>query len=65
VSIPGCVVEFYDTTLLPGRFQIRIGDVLFDVMERGIEVGGKEVDWKPAESDPAQPRTRPDLATSP
>jgi hypothetical protein len=47
VSIPGCVVEFYDTTLLPGRSQIRIGEVLYDVMESGIVVGGKELDWKP------------------
>ena len=47
VSIPGCVVELYDTTLLPGRFKIRVGDVLYDVMERGIIVGDKEFDWQP------------------
>ena len=47
VAIPNCVVEFYDTTILPGRFKIRIGDTLFDVMERGIIVGDKEYDWQP------------------
>jgi hypothetical protein len=46
VSIPGCVVEFCDTTILPGRFQIRIGEVTYDVMERGLEVGGKKFDWQ-------------------
>jgi hypothetical protein len=46
VSIPGCVVEFCDTTILPGRFKIRIGEVTYDVMERGIEVEGKVFDWQ-------------------
>jgi hypothetical protein len=40
VAIPGCVIEFCDTTILPGRFKIRIGDALYDVMERGIVVEG-------------------------
>jgi hypothetical protein len=46
VSIPGCVVEFCDTTMLPGRFKIRIGEVTYDVMEKGIEVAGKVFDWQ-------------------
>jgi hypothetical protein len=46
VSIPGCVIEFFDTTILPGRFKIRIGEVLYDVMERAILVDDKEFDWQ-------------------
>ena len=46
VSIPGCVVEFCDTTILPGRFKVRIGEVLYDVMVRGIVVDDKEFDWQ-------------------
>ena len=45
ISLPGCTIEFSDTTMLPGRFQIRIGHALFDVMQRGIIVAGKEYDW--------------------
>jgi hypothetical protein len=43
---PGVSIEFCDTTILPGRFQIRIGSSLYDVMERGIIVDGKEFDWQ-------------------
>lgn len=47
VAVPGCRVEFYDTTMLPGRFRLWIGRTYFDVMERGIIVDGKEHDWQP------------------
>lgn len=65
VPIHGCVVEFHDTTLLPGRFRIRIGDRLFDVMERGIEAGGKKVDWEPLRADATQSATQPASAALP
>ena len=45
-AIPGCKIEFFDTTILPGRFKIRIGASLYDVMERGIFVDGKEFEWR-------------------
>lgn len=47
VAVPGCKVEFHDTTMLPGRFRLWIGRTYFDVMQRGIIVGGKEHDWRP------------------
>lgn len=46
VQIPGCRVEFFDRTILPGRFTLRIGDTVYDVMERAIIVDGKEFDWQ-------------------
>ena len=46
VTILGGTIEFADTTLLPGRFQIRIGETLFDVMERGIIVNGRDIEWQ-------------------
>jgi hypothetical protein len=54
--IPGCSIEFSDTTILPGRFKIRIGTTLFDVMERGIFVEGKEFDWQPRDPEPHEPK---------
>lgn len=45
LSIPGCIIEFCDTTTLPGRFRVRIGKSLFDVMEARIEVDGRVFDW--------------------
>jgi hypothetical protein len=45
IPIPGCKVEFYDTTLLPGRFQLRVGKTLYDVMGARIEVDGKIYRW--------------------
>ena len=48
LSIPGCTVEFRDTTIMPGRFQVRVGTVLYDVMRRGIIVDGTEYKWQPA-----------------
>ncbi|MSR56700.1 MAG: hypothetical protein EXS05_03385 [Planctomycetaceae bacterium] len=50
VSIPGGRVEFADTTILPGRFKVRFGETLFDVMQNGIEVGGQLTDWKTDDS---------------
>lgn len=47
VAVPGCKVEFHDTTMLPGRFRLWIGRTHFDLMQRGIIVGGKEYDWRP------------------
>ncbi len=46
-KIPGGEIEFADTTLLPGRFMIRIGGSRFDVMQRRIDVDGKPSDWRP------------------
>jgi hypothetical protein len=46
VAVPGCRVEFYDTTILPGRFRLWVGRTHFDVMQRGIIVGGEEHDWR-------------------
>jgi hypothetical protein len=45
LSIPGCIIEFCDTTILPGRFRVRIGKSLFDVMEARIEADGRVFDW--------------------
>jgi hypothetical protein len=45
VAIPGGEIEFSDTTFLPGRFKIRIGDTLFDVMEYRIVVNGTDIRW--------------------
>lgn len=45
ISCPNVKVEFYDTTLLPGRFRIRVGRTLFDVMERGVIIDGYEHAW--------------------
>lgn len=47
VRVPGCRVEFYDTSILPGRFRLWVGRTYFDVMQRGIIVDGKEHDWRP------------------
>lgn len=44
-AIPEGRVEFADTTILPGRFKVRIGQSLFDVMERGLEVDGSSSGW--------------------
>ena len=46
VAIPGAVVEFSDTTILPGRFRIRFGDKSFDVMSSRIIVDGQDVGWQ-------------------
>ena len=46
-TIPGSTIEFSDTTMWPGRFRIRVGRTLFDVMERGMIVDGVERDWRP------------------
>lgn len=45
ISFPNVTVEFYDTTRLPGRFRIRVGRTLFDVMERGVIIDGNEHEW--------------------
>ncbi|WP_435016215.1 hypothetical protein TA3x_003779 [Tundrisphaera sp. TA3] len=47
LDVPGCEVEFFDPTILPGRFQIRIGKVLFDVMPARIVVDDVDHGWKP------------------
>ena len=44
-AIPGGRIEFADTTILPGRFKIRIAETLFDVMVNRIEVDGKPIEW--------------------
>lgn len=45
VQIPGGRIEFADTTVLPGRFRLRLGDSRFDVMQVGIDVDGRMSDW--------------------
>lgn len=45
VAIPSGRIEFADTTILPGRFKLRFGDTLFDVMQRGINVDGQLSEW--------------------
>ena len=44
-AIPEGRVEFADMTILPGRFKVQIGQSLFDVMERGIDVDGRSSEW--------------------
>ena len=46
ISVPGVTVQFHDVTLLPGRFQLRIGDKQFDVTVTGITVDGKRHAWR-------------------
>jgi hypothetical protein len=46
VTIPGGQIEFADTTLMPGRFTIRIGQTIFDVMPSRIDVDGKHFWWR-------------------
>lgn len=43
--VPHGTVEFVDTTLLPGRFRIRFGDLELDVMEARILVNGGNREW--------------------
>jgi hypothetical protein len=43
--VPGGTIEFSDTTMLPGRFRIRFGNRVFDVMSSRIVVDGKDTDW--------------------
>jgi hypothetical protein len=45
VTIPGGRIEFADTTLLPGRFTIRLGQAVFDVTQSGITVDGEQFEW--------------------
>jgi hypothetical protein len=45
VTIPGGQIEFADTSLMPGRFKIRLGRTLFDVMPAGIHVDGQHFEW--------------------
>jgi hypothetical protein len=44
-TVPGGRIEFADTTILPGHFRIRVGESLFDIMVRGIEVNGQQFEW--------------------
>jgi hypothetical protein len=46
VTIPGGRIDFADTTLMPGRFTIRLGETIFDVMPRGIDVDGQHFEWR-------------------
>jgi hypothetical protein len=43
--IPGGRIEFADTTLMPGRFTIRLGQTVFDVMPSRINVDGQDFEW--------------------
>jgi hypothetical protein len=52
VIIPGGRIEFADTTLLPGRFTIRVGQTVFDVMQSGIDVDGQPFEWLHGDSLP-------------
>jgi hypothetical protein len=47
VQVPGGIIEFADTTLMPGRFRIRFGDETLDVMEARIIVDGVDRAWIP------------------
>jgi|GEM_PF-2859517 len=46
VLIPGGRVVFSDTTILPGRFTIQIGDMLFEIMSSRIVLNGENLEWK-------------------
>lgn len=49
-SIPHGIVEFMDTTTMPGRFLLRFDDVVIDVMPTGIVVNDVSYDWQPRDS---------------
>ncbi len=46
-KIPGGAIEFYDATVLPGRFTILFAGTKFDVMGGVIIVNGQAFDWLP------------------
>lgn len=46
ISVPGVIVDFCDISLLPGRFQLRIGRSQFDVMRSRIAINGKDHSWR-------------------
>ena len=50
VTVPGGHIQFTDTTLMPGRFTILIGETVFDVMPGGIDVDGRPFEWLHGES---------------
>lgn len=45
IPFPDVTVEFHDTTLQPGRFRIRVGSTVFDVMQRAVIIDGNEHEW--------------------
>jgi hypothetical protein len=45
VSVPLGKIEEADTTTLPGSFKVRVGGVVFTVLQRGIYAGDKYSEW--------------------
>jgi hypothetical protein len=46
-EVPGGIIEFADTTITPGRFRVRLGGKVFDVMEARIVVDSIDHEWTP------------------
>jgi hypothetical protein len=46
IPIKGCIVESYDTTMLPGMYRIRVGSTQFHLTQNIIEADGKSCDWE-------------------
>ena len=46
VMIPGCEHEFWDHSPMGGRQKLRIGGVLFDLMEARVIVDGVDHGWR-------------------
>ena len=44
--LPNATIEFADTTIMPGRFKIRVGDSLFDIMSSAINFNGVNYAWE-------------------
>lgn len=62
-SIPHGTIEFMDTTTMPGRFQLRFGDVMIDVMPSSIVVNDVSYDW--LSRDSAAPVVTPGVPEPP
>lgn len=52
IPFPDVTVEFHDTTLLPGRFRLRVGNTVFDVMQRAVIIDGHEHKWHRSDGVP-------------
>lgn len=55
VTIPGAVVEFSDTTILPGAFHLRFGKEVMHVMSSRVHWKGMDYYWAEANGADAVP----------
>ncbi len=60
VEIHGAVVEFSDTTILPGAFHLQFGKDVMYVMSSRVNWKGKDYEWKAADGGIVEPRDAPE-----